>query len=163
MRLTRASDYAVRVLVYLAGQDGLARATREAIIENTGVPPAFLNKIVQRLVRAGLVSARPGVRGGCSLASPAQSISILQVVESIDGPIQLSECLSEPSPCPRAGYCTFRPLLDKLQREMIRILSGATVADLARDGADTLPCIPPPSPGVSPSRSSAIRCACSRA
>jgi Rrf2 family protein len=142
MRLTRASDYGVRILVYLAGIGHSARATREAIIENTGVPAAFLNKIVQRLVRAGLVSARPGVRGGCSLAVAPQNISVLRVVESLDGPVQLSECLADPSACPRGGHCTFRLVLEHLQREIIRILNGTTIAVMAGDGADSISCIP---------------------
>jgi Rrf2 family protein len=142
MRLTRASDYAVRILVYLAGTEPSTRATREQIIENTGVPAAFLNKIVQKLVRAELVSARPGVRGGCSLAVPPQNITPLQVIETLDGPVQLSECLADPPECPRSGYCSFRPLLEQLQREIIRILNSTTVAGLARDGADLVPCVP---------------------
>lgn len=144
MRLTRASDYAVRILVHLAQNAEIAdtaRSTRESIIENTDVPAAFLNKLVQRLVRAGLITARPGVRGGCRLAIPAERISVLRVLESIDGPLQLSECIAEPGVCPRAGYCNFRRLLMQLQEEVIRILGGATVADLQRDGRDSLPCI----------------------
>src|SRR5436190_13180013 len=100
MRLTRASDYAVRVLVHLAENGEDIRSTRSNIIETTGVPPAFLNKLIQRLVRADLIAARPGVRGGCWLAAPAESISVLRVIESIDGPLQLSECIADPGACP---------------------------------------------------------------
>jgi len=128
-------------LIYLAENAETARATRGSIIENTGVPAAFLNKLVQRLVRADLIGARPGVRGGCWLATPARGISVLHVIESIDGPLQLSECIAEPGQCPRAGYCSFRRLLMQLQEEMTRILSGTTVADLVRDGQNSLPCI----------------------
>ena len=135
MRLTRASDYAVRIMVYLARQPEAARATRGRIIQETGVPAAFLNKLVQKLVRAGLLLARPGVQGGCALASPAGSIPILRIIESIDGPVLLSDCLEDQAVCPNAGYCGFRRLLGQLQSEMIRILSSTTLADMAHQGA----------------------------
>ena len=147
MRLTRASDYAVRVLLHLAGNRESARSTREEIIATTGVPAAFLNKIVQRLVRAGLVAAQPGVKGGCSLAVPPQSITVLRIVEAIDGSVRLSECLADPSVCSRRGHCSFRPFLDRLQREIVRMLSATTIAALARDGAEGIACIPVVSAG----------------
>ena len=147
MRLTRASDYAVRVLVHLTSHAESARATREEIMANTGVPAAFLNKIIQKLVHSGLVVARPGVNGGCSLAVPPQSISALRVIEAIDGPVRLSECLGEPSVCERSGTCAFRSLLFRLERQIIHILSGSAITDLAhRDGAG-IACIPIMSPG----------------
>ena len=142
MRLTRASDYAVRILINLAENAETTRATRESLIENTGVPAAFLNKLVQRLVRAELIAARPGVRGGCWLATPAETISVLRVIESIDGPLELNKCIGGPEVCPRAGYCSFRRLLNQVQDEMVRILSSTTVADLVRDGQTSLPCVP---------------------
>lgn len=132
MRLTRASDYAIRVLVYLTEIPQSARATRQDIIENTGVPGAFLNKLVQRLVRAQFISARPGVGGGCTLAAPATRISVLQVIETMDGPLQISECLAEDLRCPHVSSCNFRSLLLQMQLEMARLLSATTLADMAR-------------------------------
>src|SRR5215470_10803657 len=102
--ITRATDYAVRILIYLAEIQNAARgleergrppdftlATRDAIGAATHVPAAFLNKIVRRLVEAKLVAARPGVRGGCSLACAAEEISVLRVVEVMEGSVRLSE------------------------------------------------------------------------
>ena len=130
MRLTRASDYAIRVLVYLAEVPQPGRATRQAIIENTGVPAAFLNKLVQRLVRAKLIAARPGVGGGCALATRAAEISVLEVVQAMDGPLEISECLAEGSSCPRIKFCNFRRLLARMQREMAQLLEATTLADM---------------------------------
>jgi Rrf2 family protein len=121
------------VLVYLAGTHASARTTREAIIEHTGVPAAFLRKIVKTMVRAGLIVARPGAGGGCSLARPAQDISILQVIESMDGPIRLTGCLSDPTSCPRSTHCRFRPLLGRVQGEIIRLLDGTSIADVSHE------------------------------
>jgi Rrf2 family protein len=142
MRLTRAADYAIRVLVYLTEIPQSDRATRQDIIENTGVPGAFLNKLVQRLVRAGFIAARPGVGGGCTLAAPATGISVLQVIETMDGPLQISECLAEGSKCPRVSFCNFRRLLLEMQQEMARLLGATTLADLAGHEDGGLPCLP---------------------
>ena len=142
MRLTRASDYAIRVLVYLAESPQRGRTTRLDIIEHTGVPAAFLNKLVQKLVRARFISARPGVGGGCTLAVPAATISVLQVIETMDGPLQITECLAEDSPCARVSCCKFRRLLVQMQQEMARLLNATTLADMASGENRTLPCLP---------------------
>jgi Rrf2 family nitric oxide-sensitive transcriptional repressor len=142
MRLTRATDYAIRVLVYLTEIPQSDRATRRDIVENTGVPGAFLNKLVQRLVRAQFISARPGAGGGCRLTGPASGISILQVIETLDGPLRISECLAEGSACPRASFCNFRRLLLQMQQEMARLLNATTLADMARHDGRLPHCLP---------------------
>ena len=133
MRLIRAADYAVRVLVYLARKETGARATREEIVEATAVPSAFLKRIIQTLVRSHLVVAQRGARGGCSLALPADQISVLRVIESIDSPLEISKCIVDSSACPRAGCCAFRGLLSQLQRDASALLTKMTIADLASD------------------------------
>lgn len=130
MRLTRATDYAVRVLVLLAAREPGARITREEIVRNTGVSSAFLKKIIQILAQHGLVSARPGAHGGCSLAQPADRISILRVVESIDGPIRISECLRDASICSRTKACSLRSVIAQLQKQIVDVLDGTTVASM---------------------------------
>ena len=142
MRLTRATDYAIRVLVYLTEIPQSDRATRRDIIENTGVPGPFLNKLVQRLVRARFISARPGAGGGCMLAGPASGISVLQVIETLDGPLLISECLAEGSTCARASFCNFRRLLLQMQQEMARLLNATTLADMARHEGGLPHCLP---------------------
>lgn len=80
--------------------------------------------------------------GGCVLRIPADEISILRIVESIDGPLRLIECLTSADDCARASCCRLRTLLVHLQEEMARVLGSATVASLALDGAIPLPCRP---------------------
>ena len=141
MRLIRAADYAVRVLVYLAKQTPAARVTRDEIITNTGIPAAFLKRIIQTLVQSGLVEAHRGVRGGCSLALPADQIPVLRVIESIDGPLEFSGCLGSPEVCPRSGSCAFRRLLGQVENNAKQVLRETTIADLAADPAPG-PCFP---------------------
>jgi Rrf2 family protein len=139
MQLTRAADYAIRMLLYLAGRKQGSPARREDIVANTGVPKAFLNKLVQRLVHAGLVAARPGVGGGCALKAPAEEITILRIMETIDGPLRVASCLGDPTVCGLSKYCQLRTLLLRLQEEMARVLGNATLASVAREGPCCLP------------------------
>lgn len=132
MHLTRAADYAVRVVAFLAAKDASARVTRDDIVQNTGVPPAFLGKIIQTLAAQGLVSTKSGVHGGCSLRIPASEISILRIVESIDGPIQISACLADASACPQSKSCGLRCVLAQAQQQIAKVLGGTNVADMAR-------------------------------
>lgn len=136
MIVTRATDYAVRVLLYLGEPNAPEHATREEIIAATAVPGPFLNKIVQKMVRHKVLSARPGVHGGCSLACSLDDVSILKVVEMMEGPILLSECLPDVAFCPRGSYCSLRTLLGQLQHHIIRTLRGKSIGDMVREGAD---------------------------
>lgn len=158
MIITRATDYAIRILIVLAGHQNstralrdkagvaakstFARITREEIVKATHVPPAFLNKIVHRLVEANLVTARPGVLGGCSLTVGADEITELHVAEAMEGPVRLSECADDPSPCPRAEFCSFRQLLVELQDKNMRVLRSRNIAELAADGGQAITWLP---------------------
>jgi Rrf2 family protein len=142
MKVNRAADYAVRIMVCLARHHDTPRVTRQEIVEQTGVPAAFLKRIIQKLVQSELVSARPGLRGGCSLAQPAGRISVLKIIETIDGPIEISKCLSHGTACPCSENCGFRRLLHQLQREATGLLDNTAVADLAGYDARVL-CLPP--------------------
>ncbi|HLK63234.1 MAG TPA: Rrf2 family transcriptional regulator [Bryobacteraceae bacterium] len=136
MRLTHASDSAIQILTYLAGIRGRQRATAEEISEQTGLPPVFLNELIQKLVRPGFVSARPGTRGGFSLAMRVEDISILQVFESIDGNSTSNECLSVSGACPRSGHCDVQNQLQTRRGEVEQILNGVTLDTLVRDGVE---------------------------
>ncbi len=87
MQITRQADYAVRAVLYLAqlGQD--RRASTSQIAQEQQIPPSFLAKIVSQLSVAGLLQTSRGARGGVSLARTPDQISLLEVVEAIDGPI----------------------------------------------------------------------------
>ena len=131
MRLTRQGDYAVRVMVDLAVHEDDAPVPRARIQERQDVPPAYLAKIVQMLARAGLVRTQVGVRGGVSLAVPADQVTLRQVIEAAEGPIHLNRCVAEPGACPRDRFCTVHPVWLRLQGLVTRELDAVTLASLA--------------------------------
>jgi len=126
MQITRQADYAVRAVLYLAQLGPDRRAATSQIAEEQQIPPSFLAKIVSQLSVAGLLQTSRGARGGVSLARPADQISLREVVEAIDGPILLNECVSNHSACYFGDDCPMRPIWCEAQSELILRLERTT-------------------------------------
>jgi Rrf2 family protein len=101
----RQTDYAARVVLHLAALPEGARVTASEIAGKRLIPPAFVRRIVGRLAAAGILQAVRGLGGGISLARPSSEISLLDVVEAMEGPILLNSCLNEAVECPLAEAC----------------------------------------------------------
>jgi Rrf2 family protein len=119
MQITRQADYAVRAMVYLAQLGPEKRAATSQIAQEKQIPPSFLAKIVSQLSVAQLVTTSRGARGGVSLAKSADEISLLDVVEAIDGPILLNECVGENSDCAFGDSCVMKPVWCDAQQELV--------------------------------------------
>jgi Rrf2 family protein len=140
MQLTRAADYAVRVMIHLAGLPPGTRLPGSALAAATGVPDSFMSKVLQGLVRARLIWSRRGVDGGFELAAAPESTTLLEVVEAIQGPIQLNRCLGSGESCERQPGCVVHAVWAEAQSAMLAVLRGANLAGLARRAeAETFP------------------------
>ena len=129
MQITRQADYAVRAVHYLAQLEPEQRAATSQIAQEQHIPPSFLAKIVSQLSVAGLLQTSRGARGGVSLARPAEEISLLDVVEAIDGPILLNECVGDNgSNCVFGDNCPMRPVWCEAQSELVVRLKNASFA-----------------------------------
>lgn len=128
MQITRQADYAVRAMVYLAQLGPDCRAATSQIAKEKQIPPSFLAKIVSQLSVAGLLQTSRGARGGVSLAKPPQEISLLDVVEAIDGPILLNECVGDASACVFGDDCLIKPVWCDAQKELVDRLSRTNFA-----------------------------------
>lgn len=126
MQITRQADYALRAMLYLAKTDPNTRSSTSQIAEDQRIPPSFLAKIISQLSIAGLIHTSRGARGGVSLAHRPEEISLLEVVEAIDGPILLNECTEDPSACPFGDDCPLRPLWCDTQSELVTKLRNTT-------------------------------------
>jgi Rrf2 family protein len=129
MQITRQADYAVRAVLYLAqlGQD--RRASTSQIAQEQQIPPSFLAKIVSQLSVAGLLQTSRGARGGVSLARTPDQISLLEVVEAIDGPILLNECVGENGACTFGDDCPMKPIWCDAQAELVERLNTTNFAN----------------------------------
>ncbi len=131
MKLTREGDYAVRALVDLAGRPPGDVVRVPQLSEATGVPRAYLAKIVQALTRARLVQTRQGPSGGVFLLRDPATITLRQMVEAVEGPIYLNRCLIRPGECPRDHFCPAHPVWCRIQGVLLRELDAVTAKDLA--------------------------------
>lgn len=126
MQITRQADYALRAMLYLAQLPQNQRAATSQIAEKQSIPPSFLAKIISQLSIAGLIHTSRGARGGVNLARQPEEITILEVVEAIDGPISLNECCFDAESCPFGEKCPLRPLWCEAQSGLVERLRSTT-------------------------------------
>jgi Rrf2 family protein len=131
MQITRQADYAVRAVLYLANMKNGDRAPTSQIARSQKIPPSFLAKIVSQLSVAGVVQTSRGARGGVSLARPSADISLLEVVEAIDGPITLNECVKDPKACEFRDECSVAEIWCDAQAELVNRLAGTSFKALS--------------------------------
>jgi Rrf2 family protein len=134
MQITRASDYAVRVMIYLAGLPPNSTIRQAELSRETGVSSHFLSKVLQQLVRSGLIRSHRGSSGGYALALSAQRVSLLDVVQAMEGPVQLNQCVADGLSCDRKAWCPAHQVWIEAQASIVNILGRTSMANLAAGG-----------------------------
>jgi Rrf2 family protein len=122
MQITRQADYAIRAVRYLAKLGPSQRAATSTVAKEMKIPPSFLAKIISQLSIAGLLHTSRGARGGVTLAREPGEISMLDVVEAIDGPILLNECVGDPANCSFSDDCLVHPIWIEVQESLVKRL-----------------------------------------
>jgi len=117
-------------MLFLAQLEPNQRAATSHIAEVQKIPPSFLAKIISQLSIAGLIHTSRGARGGVSMARSPEAISILEVVEAIDGPISLNECSQSPDTCPFGENCPLRAIWCGTQGELVDRLRRTTFLEV---------------------------------
>jgi Rrf2 family protein len=135
MQLTRAADYAIRVMIHLAGMPPETRASRAELAEAAECPEQFLSKVLQSLTRAGLVLSHRGNTGGFELPNIHRAASLLEVVEAIEGPIRLNICLNSERSCARQEWCPAHDVWVDAQAAVAQVLRSASINTLAQEAA----------------------------
>jgi Rrf2 family transcriptional regulator, iron-responsive regulator len=132
MRLTRQTNYAVRILMYCAANEGRLSRVPE-IAQAYGVSELFLFKILQPLVEAGLVETVRGRNGGVRLAKPAEAISLFDVVRVTEDSFAMAECFeNDGTECPLVDSCGLNEALRKALGAFFEVLQGYSIDDLIR-------------------------------
>lgn len=131
MQITRQADYAIRAVRHLSNLSINERAATSKIALEQKIPPSFLAKIISQLSIAGLLHTSRGARGGVRLAKHPKEISLLDVVEAIDGPILLSECVANSNLCTFESDCPLKPIWGEAQVELVRKLGSTSFAQFA--------------------------------
>jgi FeS assembly SUF system regulator len=137
VRLTNLADYAVVVLAHAAGVGATARLSAGGVAEATGIPLPTVAKVAGLLSKAGLLTSQRGAGGGFQLARAPQAISIADVIEAVDGPIALTQCVEHNNgdthgDCAHSNMCNMRPHWQLINLRVRDALADLSLADVAR-------------------------------
>jgi len=132
MQFTRAEEYGILGVMYLAGQDEKRVVPLSEIAEAREVPEKFLAKIFQNLTRTGIVRSHRGVRGGFTLSRNPDEFTVRDVIEAIQGPYRLIKCLYDRTCCGRYDYCSIRTVLEKAEDSLLDVFGSFTINDLRK-------------------------------
>jgi Rrf2 family iron-sulfur cluster assembly transcriptional regulator len=135
--IRRKTDYSLRALLAILQAGRPLRV--EELAEREEAPAPFLYKALADLAEAGILEGQRGPRGGYTLARPAGGISVLEVVEALQGPLRMSECLGGKRTCTREETCVQRVAWQKAQQGLVATLGGITLEHLAAQCAPTGP------------------------
>jgi Rrf2 family protein len=133
LRLSKKADYALMAMKHLALRGDGSSSARE-IASLYDIPIELLAKILQRLVRRGLLVSQQGTRGGYQLARVPGLISVADVIQAIDGPVTVTACsTTEGSNCEQFAKCNVRDPLWRVRERILSALGECTIAELAAD------------------------------
>jgi len=130
-RISRRLDYGIQLMVALAKDDGNSPQPTALLAKNLEIPLPFLHQIGHTLMQSGLIKASPGPKGGLRLNVPSKEVSVLQIAESLEGPICLNNCLSSGDECSRQDQCSAQTMWSSIQNNIIDHLGSTCLYDLA--------------------------------
>ncbi len=131
LRLSKRSDYGLIAMRALASSQGSVSARELAA--RFDIPLELLAKVLQKLVRSGLLASHQGIRGGYVLSRPAPEISVADIIVAIDGPLTVTACSDQDQTCDQYSKCNVRDPLWRLKDRIVAALAGCTLAELAMD------------------------------
>jgi Rrf2 family protein len=143
LNLTRQADHALRAVVYLAGQPAGERRKAAEIAAATGIPGPFAARVLSQLQRSGLLAARAGHEGGYVLARPAASLSLLHVIEAMEGPLHASACLMRDQTCGEGGLCVLHGAWSAAQAALRDVLAATPLVNETKEMLDHGTVVPP--------------------
>ena len=139
LRLSKKADYALLAMRHLAAHSDRGAVSSRELSESYDLPPELLAKVLQKLVRGGLLTSVQGIRGGYGLARPPASISVADVIQAIEGPVTVTACSTEDGQCEQFAKCNVRDPLWRVRERILSALGECTIAELAAE-------VPSPAP-----------------
>ena len=133
MNITRTADYAVRAVIHVAAKSNGRRVPAARIAKSQSIPPIYVSKVLQALCRAGILHSTPGRTGGASLAKPAEQISLLEVIEAVDGAMSLNRCVESPESCPRSGFCVVHDFWEETHTLFAERLAAKRISEFVAE------------------------------
>lgn len=140
LRLSKKADYALMAMKHLAQKPGAPSTSAREIAEAYDIPIELMAKVLQRLVRTGLLISTQGTRGGYTLGRQSSTISVADVIQAIDGPFTVTACSLENSDCEQYSKCNIRDPLWQIRERIATTLGMVTIAEMAAEG-ETAPAV----------------------
>lgn len=131
IKLSKLADYGIVIMTHLA-RPGRGQSSAHEIAQATQVPPPMASKILKALARDGLLRSQRGVKGGYELARPATAISVAEIIETLDGPIAVTDCVDgAPGDCMIESLCPARTNWERINSAIRDALAEVTLAEMA--------------------------------
>ncbi len=134
LQISRKIEYAMRAMVFLASVEDEKVTPFREVGRRMDVPEEFLAKILKTLVSKGLLNSTRGAHGGYSLARPSREITFLDVIEAVEGPVQVNVCQDNHDACRLSSACTMYGVWKLGQERMLEVYRGTTLDKLAMRG-----------------------------
>ena len=135
LRLSKKADYALIAMKHLALRGDRASSSAREIAEAYGIPIELMAKVLQRLVRRGLLVSHQGTHGGYQLVRVPSQISVADVIQAIEGPVTVTACSTDEGQCEQFSKCNVRDPLFRVRDRILAALGECTIAELASDPA----------------------------
>ncbi len=129
LKLSKLADYGIVVMTYLAEGPAEVRAAVD-VAGATRVAVPTVSKVLKRLSRAGLLVSIRGAKGGYRLARGPAAISIAEVIHALEGPLAMTECVSDAGSCSQEPYCAVRGNWQRINETVQRALAEVSLADM---------------------------------
>lgn len=138
LRITKQSDYAIVLMTHIVStEDRWLNASDLAA--QAALPQPIVSKILKLLTRGRLLDSRRGVKGGYCLARSSSEITVAEIIEALEGPISVTECIEEsPGECSQEAFCRVRGNWQRINHVLRDALSEITLEEMARPGSDAL-------------------------
>jgi Rrf2 family protein len=133
VQITRQADYAIRTILYLSKLDPSSPVATRQIAKEQSIPPSFLAKIVSQLSLVGLLHTSRGATGGVLLSRNPVDITLLEVIEAIDGPITVNECAGDRGTCSMCQTCAMHPIFCEIRAELVSKLKSYTFDKIVKE------------------------------
>ncbi len=139
LRLSKKADYALIAMKHLALRRDRGSSSAREIAGLYDIPIELMAKVLQRLVRRGLLVSQQGTRGGYQLARAPIQITVADVIQAIEGPVTVTACTTDEGQCEQFSKCNVRDPLYRVRERILAALGECTIAELAADPPQSVP------------------------
>ncbi len=136
LKLSKKSDYGLIAVKHLAEQYAGGACNTKEIAKAYGIPTELLAKVLQKLVKNGLLVSQHGAEGGYALARHPSEVTAFDVIRAIDGPLLITSCVTNKGACTQAPTCTVKEPLSKVNEIITQALNSVTIASLGEPGPE---------------------------